>query len=1589
MKCLLRTHHNNDSSYPVKGLVLRCNDHISYLMRCFTLLFFLTIISIEDKVQAQAPVALPVPYSTASKVNFVRTYHVLAPISDPSQVPTRAFKDVQQVTQYVDGLGRPIQTVVKHGSLVTNTGAARDLVTAQVYDEFGRESYQYLPFASDSSNGNFKLNPFQQQKDFYNSFLSGQSGETNVGTNGLNWAYSKTIYEASPLNRVKAVYAPGSSWVGSESGATKRSSSIKYWFNKASDSVRVWSVVDTAGKMGGYASAGIYPAGKLFKNVTIDEHGKQVIEFKGSEGQVILKKVQLTATADTGSGKNHQGWLCTYYIYDDFNQLRAVIQPVAVERMATAISWTLTATELAEQVFRYAYDGKRRMTMKKVPGAAVVYMVYDKWDRLVLTQDGNQRAGRQWLFTKYDALNRPILTGFYTHAVVLAQDTMQRYLYAQNLGRFETYQTASFPLYTVNLSFPVVNFNNDVNTITYYDDHSWTDWYGNYRHLDTTYKNKFLAPSNTTYPYPQPLVQSTATRGMVTGTWDKGGPGVLTSFIYDEKGRVIQTKQYNLTGGMDITTTQYDFSGKPLKTLYKQDKAGSPAQISLIWTSYEYDDLGRVLKVRKKVDTKLEGVTDTVKAAEVVLVQNEYDALGQVKSQKLGQQKSIAGTYSTDPVETLSYAYNIRGWLLGVNRDEMLTANGTGSRYFGFELGYDKSTNKAARNYLDSMYNGNISGMIWKSRSDGTRRKYDFGYDAANRLLRGTFEQNDGGSTWGTATMDFSTRMGDGTTATSAYDANGNIKWMTNWGMTVNGKTKIDSLQYVYYAGTNKLSRVGDQVTASLNLGDFTDGNTGSDDYGYDLNGNMITDMNKGLRGTTGLDKTSGNSVFYNYLGLVDSVIVKLPNNTVKGTIRYLYQHNGQKYLKRVRDLSVSGKTVTTTTHYMGGSVFESRTTVPTDTNNPDYAYRLQFIGHEEGRIRFVQGMSPNPSRYVYDYFVKDHLGNVRMVLTEEEQRDIYPIATLEGSKSSATSSIGRAKLFYDIDTSKIVLRNQATNIPNYENNNAPLFTNQATADSAQNSQQLYKLIALNNTGVTGLGMTLKVMGGDKVSVYGTSYYHDANTGGTNYDVPLLDLLNGMIGNPLGGAAGKGVTGSTLNGITSIASAVQAFRDDPNRDPSTSTVPKASLNWILFDEQFKPVTGTMGFKRVTTANTLEDLKQLQIEIPKNGYLYVYCSNESPTAVFFDNIQVVHDRSRILEETHYYPFGLTMAGISSKAATTLENRYKFNAGTELNSDFDLNLYETPFRGYDPQIGRFNQVDALAEKFRGWTPYAFAFNNPITYNDPLGLESLDDFVRKALAGYGGSWRNDGKGNGGGSSFYYGPGADGNTLANVDVWRKRNSRGGYDTRWSDVNRQLQNNGFQGFNIDEMKWGAVADYKDISFPGISQEAMATAQYYSSSQYYKDRDAQYKASWPYRSTGAIDQVDLTDFIPTKGAGKLSLSIIAAGLKKGGSNSAYSLTAKAVRTALGDRTGKRGFTEVGYQFQKHAGREGGEFWKAALPQGAVLNPATYNQAGYNMFKEIWKAPGSFQNVGGFIEKRLPDGRGIRLQGNFEFKGFID
>lgn len=89
------------------------------------------------------------------------------------------------------------------------TPGTKDLVAPVVYDAYGREQFKYLPYVPTTGNlndGKFKADPFNDQKRFY------QTESLAPGAKGEAIYYSQTEYEASPLNRVIKVYAPGNTW---------------------------------------------------------------------------------------------------------------------------------------------------------------------------------------------------------------------------------------------------------------------------------------------------------------------------------------------------------------------------------------------------------------------------------------------------------------------------------------------------------------------------------------------------------------------------------------------------------------------------------------------------------------------------------------------------------------------------------------------------------------------------------------------------------------------------------------------------------------------------------------------------------------------------------------------------------------------------------------------------------------------------------------------------------------------------------------------------------------------------------------------------------------------------------------------------------------------------------------------------------------------------------------------------------------------------------------------------------------------------------------------------------------------------------
>src|SRR5690606_4550643 len=108
-------------------------------------------------------------------------------------------------------------------------------------------------------------------------------------------------------------------------------------------------------------------------------------------------------------------------------------------------------------------------------------------------------------------------------------------------------------------------------------------------------------------------------------------------------------------------------------------------------------------------------------------------------------------------LQKVDYSYNIRGWLTDINDVNDIT---TDNDLFAFKLSY----NNPEDSNVKSLYNGNISETYWRSSSDNILRKYDYIYDALNRLTNANYSKPEN-STWKNSYWE-----------SVSYDKNGNIQ---------------------------------------------------------------------------------------------------------------------------------------------------------------------------------------------------------------------------------------------------------------------------------------------------------------------------------------------------------------------------------------------------------------------------------------------------------------------------------------------------------------------------------------------------------------------------------------------------------------------------------------------------------------------------------------------------------------------------------------------------------------------------------------------------------------------------------------------
>jgi RHS repeat-associated protein len=144
--------------------------------------------------------------------------------------------------------------------------------------------------------------------------------------------------------------------------------------------------------------------------------------------------------------------------------------------------------------------------------------------------------------------------------------------------------------------------------------------------------------------------------------------------------------------------------------------------------------------------------------------------------------------------------------------------------------------------------------------------------------------------------------------------------------------------------------------------------------------------------------------------------------------------------------------------------------------------------------------------------------------------------------------------------------------------------------------------------------------------------------------------------------------------------------------------------------------------------------------PKYQYVYNYTDHLGNIRLSYTKI---NGNINVLEENHYYPFGLKHASYNqqrqelirkisndTKTARPTVNRdykYKYN-GKELQDEFGLNWYDYGARNYDASLGRWMNVDPLAEKMRSHSPYNYAFDNPVFFIDLDGMQATDWYKDK---------------------------------------------------------------------------------------------------------------------------------------------------------------------------------------------------------------------------------------------------------------------
>ncbi|RQO30391.1 hypothetical protein DBR32_12540 [Taibaiella sp. KBW10] len=995
-------------------------------------------------------------------------------------------------------------------------------------------------------------------------------------------------------------------------------------------------------------STAVYPVGSLQGIRITNVDGATKIAFSDLSGRLVYECTFVQKITDIDGNVTARIYAITYYVYDLFGRLRFTISPKAVD--AIKANWTMTTDILKELCFEYQYDAKGRQIAVHKPGeTGFTELVYDKVGKTVMRRSPLEAAKGIWELVYYDRKNRIIATG------LLTDNQSRAYWQGQAATGGSATATTQAHYYIWGAgkgSLPPQTgvTNTEVLSYNYYDSYTNTPL------SSETLSNTLIQPYLSTAATAEAYVQGPSSFARLTATAVKviKAPGAGTGLQDWTYGKVF----YDSMGRVIYSISQ-NATGAKDSAATQYNVAGQVLFNILSHNASLSSGNKRSLQLTSHTyedySGRLQQSNRKINDKDwEPMVAYTYDEMGRVKEKVFGNN-----------AESQQYTYNVRGELTGINEQYALTGNNGGKGVtFGEALRYDYG-------FETSRYDGQIAGMLWRGSGGGNVKAnaYGYWYDSTGKMTLANYNEaatsgNSVPTAWNVDNKNFAESM--------AYDINGNIINLRRSGIAmVSGSLSpvaLDRLVYTYLPNSNKIDKVIDQNPSNYGVGDFQQGT--AQGYSYDASGNLTEDKSKSITGIT-----------YTFFNKPQQVSFSNGN-----TIRYSYDAGGNK----VQEISIEGA-ATTKLNYIANGVYKNEV--------------LQYLSTAEGRTDMSKAQPQE------QYFVKDHLGNIRSIIASALTEVIGPGGTGRTQNYSAGYEAANAAVEEQV----------FENVSNVRE--------EKPGSLSSNDTKAALLDASTQAKTVGTSIVLKVMAGDKISINTNTFYNSLqpntpteSTGESLFDNIVSSMAGAASALP-GGETGIGndMANQMFNSTEAkdAYTALQQASEDPNK-------PKAFLNYLFFDEDMKLVS---EYSRLWQADGEGQWRKIgteeeeTIEMPKNGYIAVYQSNQTQSATFFDNMSVTLEPGVLIEEKHYYPYGLPMAGMGSAAAGSLLNRQRYQ-GNEYREEQGLRWMDFNNRQYDPQLGRFLSVDPMADAGgqQVLSPYHAMGCNPVTTVDPMGLQGF---------------------------------------------------------------------------------------------------------------------------------------------------------------------------------------------------------------------------------------------------------------------------